>query len=114
VPGATGGPTERRTAWALAALVFAGAAPLAYVVQRVAEKLSGYGQDPLLLVFELRTAFYWRAAIATWWGGLAAVVAFALLSRPAAAHRHAAVAGVLAVLLPLLLAAGAVASWVWP
>jgi hypothetical protein len=104
----------RRSAWALASLVFAAVAPLAYVVQRVAEKLSGHGQDPLLLVFELRTAFYWRATIATWWGGLALAVAVALLTRPGAVRWHGAVAAALGVVVPAVLVLGAVASWVWP
>ena len=70
---------ERVAAWGLA---FAFVAPMAYLVQRLFERARGGPGDPLGVVREAHTAFYWRAAIAVW---LAAAVA-TLVAR-AGGHR---------------------------
>lgn len=84
----------RRTALALAAAAFALAAPAAYVAQRLYEIDATDGPiNPLLVLRDKHTAFYWRAATATWWGGVAAIVTYALArrgARPARALRWAA------------------------
>jgi hypothetical protein len=104
----------RRIALALAALTFGAASALAYAAQRVFERLRGGAGDPLLVVFDLHTAFYWRAATAAWWGGVAAILVFAVASRPRAHVLHDRVARVLAlVALPLALVI-AVTMWRLP
>ena len=104
----------RRTALALAALVFGLVSPLAFAAQRVVERARGGPGDPLLVVFDLHTSFYWRASTAAWWGGLAAILAGALVAQPRAQRGRDALARAVAlVALPLALAI-AVAMWRLP
>jgi hypothetical protein len=65
---------------AVAAVSFALAATGAYLVQRLVDHARGATFDPLSVLEEPHVAFYWRAATATWWGGLVAIVAYALCS----------------------------------
>lgn len=71
--------TRARLGWA--SLAFGLASAIAYVVQRLIELRSATPIDPLLVIREAHTAYYWRAATAVWWGG----VAFALVARGASA-----------------------------
>jgi hypothetical protein len=104
----------RRTALALSALTFGVASSLAYAAQRVFERVRGGAGDPLLVVFDLHTAFYWRAATAAWWGGVAAILVVALAARPGAERAHERLARGLAwVVVPLALVV-AVAMWRLP
>ncbi|HJL06200.1 MAG TPA: hypothetical protein RMH85_20695 [Polyangiaceae bacterium LLY-WYZ-15_(1-7)] len=84
VPAARRSPAEpaaRRTALGAAALAFAFAAPLAYVAQRLYERSVSGPVNPLLVLREAHTSFYWRCATAAWWGGLVAVAVFAAQRR---------------------------------
>lgn len=58
-----------RGRWATAALVAGLAAPIAYMVQRGFEiTIAGdTATNPALILRSTHAAFYWRAAIATWW-----------------------------------------------
>lgn len=104
----------RRVAFALAALVFAIAAPAAYAAQRIFERVRSGSADPLLVVFDLHTAFYWRASTATWWGVVAAIAAYAFAVQPAATSLRERLARVLAMAaLPFALAL-ALAMWSMP
>jgi hypothetical protein len=108
-------PTDaRRTALSLAALTFGAASSFAYAAQRVFERLRGGAGDPLLVVFDLHTAFYWRAATAAWWGGVAAILVFAVASRPRGVAVHDRAARALAVLVVPLALAIAVTMWRLP
>jgi hypothetical protein len=80
------GPSEiKRSAIALASLVFGVAASAAYAAQRLFERSRSGPVDPLLIVFDLHTAFYWRATTATWWGVIAAIATYAFAAQPGAA-----------------------------
>lgn len=104
----------RRIAFALAALVFAVAAPAAYAAQRVFERVRSGSTDPLLVVFDLHTAFYWRASTATWWGVVAAIAAYAFAVQPAATGLRERLARGLAIAaLPFAIAL-ALAMWRMP
>jgi hypothetical protein len=104
----------RRSALSLAALTFGVASSLAYAAQRVFERVRGGGGDPLLVVFDLHTAFYWRAATAAWWGGVAAILVFALASRPRGVALHDRVARVLGLVVVPLALVVAVTMWRLP
>jgi hypothetical protein len=95
---------------ALAAAVFALAAPLAYMGQRLIEIARTGPIDPLLVLRDSHTSFYWRAAGAVWWAGIAAIVAFAA-SRGANADRAIRVLRLLAIPIALALA---LAAWRFP
>lgn len=73
--------TERRHAAAVASATFALVAPVAYVAQRLFEYARSPQVDPLLILRETHTAFYWRATTATWLAGIAAIVAYTLVRR---------------------------------
>jgi hypothetical protein len=104
----------RRTALALAALTFGVASSLAYAAQRVFERARGGAGDPLLVVFDLHTAFYWRAATAAWWGGVAAILVVGLASRSRSTSGHEQFARGLALLVVPLALVIAVAMWRLP
>lgn len=69
---------ERRVALSLAAAVLGITAPVAYVAQRLYEIARSGPVDPLSILRDSHTAFYWRAAVATWWAGLFAVMAYGI------------------------------------
>lgn len=96
---------------ALAVMTFGVAAMIAYLGQRVFERARGGAPDPLMMLEEPHVAFYWRSAIAAWWGGLAAIVAYAASAR-SRSHgrtvRWVAIASVPAAILHVLL------SWLLP
>jgi hypothetical protein len=73
---------SRRERLARAGLVFAVVAPLAYLAQRLFERGQGGVGDPLAIVREAHVAFYWRASIAAWWGGVAAALASSIPRLP--------------------------------
>ncbi|MCA9601471.1 MAG: hypothetical protein R3A78_09820 [Polyangiales bacterium] len=71
-------PLTTRERFAVAALVFAVAAPTMYVVHRLYEVVRGGGEDPALVLAQAHIGFYWRIASATWLGGTIAAAFFAL------------------------------------
>lgn len=73
-------PTKRSSA-ALAAAAFGVAAPVAYLGQRLYERARAGPIDPLLVLREAHTAFYWRAGTAAWWAGLVAIAVYVVASR---------------------------------
>ncbi len=96
---------RKRVALALASLVFGFAAPVAYTAQRLFERARSTPTDPLLVVFDLHTAFYWRASTAAWWGVVLAIVAYAFSVQPAAATLRARLTrGVTLAAVPLAIA----------
>jgi len=60
---------------AVASLVFALAAPLAYVTQRIYERARGAIVSPFLLVRDLHVGYFYRVAIAVFVGGAIAAIA---------------------------------------
>ena len=108
-------PSEtRRVAIALGALVFALGSPFAYVAQRVFERARSGPTDPLLVVFDLHTSFYWRASTAAWWGVVLAIGAYAFAAQPSASTLRDRLTRTLAIVaLPLALALG-LARWRMP
>lgn len=77
---------------ALAALAFAVSAPGAYVAQRLYEVwwVGAPSSNPALVIRAAHTAFYWRAATATWWGGLIAAIAYGAVRYAGRSGRRAA------------------------
>jgi hypothetical protein len=82
---------------------------VAYVAQRCVERARGAVVDPTLVVLEYHTAYYWRAANAAWWGGLAAVVVYAVALRHPDATTRA-----LVIATPICAALAVVLSWMFP
>lgn len=98
----------RRARLGWASLAFGLVAAIAYVVQRLIEIRSGTPVDPLLVIREAHTAYYWRCATAFWWGG----VAFAAVARGPSVRRALPrtapwIVGALGVVLLL-------STWWWP
>ncbi len=79
----------RRLRVCVAAMAFASVAPVAYLVQRLLDRARGVAFDPTSVVSEPHVAFYWRCAIAAWWGGLAALTAHAIAGRGGSPDRWA-------------------------
>jgi hypothetical protein len=100
-------PNARRRALARAALVVAVVAPLAYMLQRAFELTLSHGAtpNPASILRSAHASFYWRAMIASWWAGLAAIAAWRWLRAREADEQEVMlgrVALVWAVLLPAL------------
>lgn len=95
--------TRRRLA--VTAVAFGLAAPAAYVLQRLYERATGGVADPLLVVRETHTAFYYRAAAAVWWGSVVALVVWAAMARGPRPESWARRGGALLVPFVLLLLA---------
>lgn len=74
-------PRIDRQAAADASLVFGLASALTYLLERAYEQMRGQASDPTLILETLHTTFYWRAAIAAWWGGVVALVCYVLFAR---------------------------------
>lgn len=66
---------------ALAAAAFGVVAPIAYLGQRLYERARSGPIDPLLVLRDAHTAFYWRACTALWWAGLATLFVYAWAAR---------------------------------
>jgi hypothetical protein len=99
-------PTSLRERIAIAALAFGVATPVTYVLERMLEWASGENGDPRLVLRTLHTAYYWRAIVAFWWGGVVAILVYVWLSTDRAPARTLRVLGILAsVLLPLAILA---------
>lgn len=83
------------------------AAASAYVLQRLYDWSLTGPIDPLLVLRESHVAFYWRSAVATWWGGTLGASAWGVLSSDARMTRAETILGMLAVpwALALVLAA---------
>ncbi len=112
---ATEGDRERRNAAvAAAALVFAVGAPVTYAAERLYEYARGEASNPLLILRSLHTVYYWRVAVAVWWGLMLAVFAFLHFMRderdPADERRARMLALAALVLIPLV----ALAAFVFP
>ena len=86
-----------RGAVSFAALIVGIVAPLTYVGLRMFERMSNGVADPSAIVAEAHApAFFWRAAIATWWAVLCGAMTFALARRSSNLERVTTVAGWLA------------------
>lgn len=109
--GVKGTTESRRDALATCALSFGAVAGLAYVAQRAAERLASGAAEPMMNLRSPLVAFYWRGATATFWGGLAAIVVWLILSRGVAPESVAKRIG--AVALPAALIA-LLLSWLLP
>lgn len=96
---------------ATASLVAALTAPVAYVVLRLIERVRSGPIDPLSIVGDPHTAFYWRASSAAWWGGLAGMLVCVWLSRRGGEGGVARSVSRAALPLAVVLA---IATWVWP
>lgn len=104
----------KRVAFALASLVFALAAPAAYAAQRIFERARSGASDPLLVVFDLHTSFYWRASTAAWWGVVAAIAAYAFSAQASATGLRGRLARALAIAAVPFAVALALAMWRMP
>jgi hypothetical protein len=88
-------------------------APSIYVLLRLYEQARGMHSDPTLIMRALHTAYFWRAAIAAWTGGLVAVIAYVLIVR-SSSDRAATLAQRLGVTALMLVPALAVAAYLRP
>lgn len=95
-------PERRRGALAFGGLVFGLAAPITYFTQRLLEHARGEAGDPRLVLATLHTVYYWRVAVAVWWGGV--VAALAVASVAPSHHRVRLVCRVALFLLPAAVA----------
>lgn len=105
---------RRRGAIAAAALVFAIGAPVTYVAERLYEYARGEASNPILILRSLHTVYYWRVAVAVWWGLMLALFAFLHFMRderdPADERRARVLAIAALVFIPLV----AVLAFVFP
>lgn len=92
---------------AIAALGFALVATMAYAVQRALEVALGLPVGPLAFVRQNHIAFFWRCAIATWWGGLGAVALYLVATR----FSVEGLARVLVIATPCVCSAHALVAW---
>lgn len=102
--------SSRRAALALAAAVAGLVGPIAYVGQRLFEiARSPEPVDPVLVLRDAHTAFYWRAATATWWAVLIGALVYGLVRRRGSSARleRALTVGV----VPAVLLLGLLAWW---
>jgi len=99
-------PTDRRVAFSTAALVFGLTAPMTYLCERFYERLRSGRNVPQLIVSEAHANFYWRAALALWFGGLVAILAFRMVLAESAepARRATWLTRALLLLFPLSIA----------
>ena len=104
------GPATRRRA-ALALVVCALAASVAYVAACVYDRLVSGLADPFLIVRDVHFGYYHRAALAAWVGGAVALVAYRSLDRTERGDR--AVRLLLPSVLPVV-ALVAFAAYVFP
>ncbi|MBX3251219.1 MAG: hypothetical protein KF901_28840 [Myxococcales bacterium] len=97
-----------------AALAFGFVAAFAYVGQRLYERAAGGAVDPLMVVREAHTSYYWRCANAAWWGGVGLVLV--LYGVHAARHAPLTTAAWRWSALGLFAFTSflALASWRWP
>lgn len=102
---------ERRHALSVAALTFGLATPLTYALERAIEWARGEHGDPRLILRTLHTAYYWRAAVAFWWGGAVALLVYAWLKSERDPTRFARTLALMAV---ITLPAFVFASWIFP
>jgi hypothetical protein len=72
---------DRRAALAVAGLVFGLGAPLTYLLARFWERARDGIADASMILSEPHVGFYRRVAVAAWFGGLLAALAFGLLRR---------------------------------
>ena len=99
---------SRRMELAFGGLVFAVAAPVAYVAQRLYGRLRAPGVvNPAIILRSSHVEYYWRVAVATWFA-----VAVAILVAPRLARRDVdrawTVGSALSVVLCVVLA------WLYP
>lgn len=104
------GPATRRRA-ALALVVCALAASVAYVAACVYDRIVSGLADPFLIVRDAHFGYYHRAALAAWIGGAAALVAYRSLDRPQ--RIDGLVRALTPAVLPLV-AIVAIAAYVFP
>jgi hypothetical protein len=101
---------EHRRTWALAGLAFGLAAPVAYIAQRLYDHALVGETDPLSMLRQVHVAYFWRAATAGFWGGLAALVVLLVGARRLRVPEPRAAARVLAVVVATFL----VLAWIYP
>src|SRR5580704_8169218 len=98
-----------RSAGAIAALVFGFSTLVAYLVERLFERLRSGKGVPRLIIQEAHVTFYWRTALAVWCGGLAAMIAYGIVMR----SDGDAPVGVRRLTAAVLLLAPAAILWAW-
>ena len=67
---------KRRVRFAWSFLVCAFLSPCVYLLQRIVERMLNPSAHPLMVLREVHTGYYWRAAGALWWAGLVSTVVF--------------------------------------
>jgi phosphotransferase system glucose/maltose/N-acetylglucosamine-specific IIC component len=102
--------SQRSSRWALAALVFAATAPAAYVAQRLYQRARSGEIDPSLILMSTHVDYLWRVAVATWIGGVAALLAVAWQARV----EERASAATIAWIAVACAAATALLAWRFP
>ena len=105
---------QRGGAVAASALVFAIAAPVTYAAQRLYEYARGENGNPILILRTLHTVYYWRVAVAVWWGLMLALFAFLHFMRQEGAPAHERRARGLAIAALVLIPLVALAALVFP
>ncbi len=102
---------DRPTRLAIAALGFAVVAPLAYLGQRLFDYAMTGPPDLAAMLRQTVVGYYWRVAIAAWWGGLGAIVLYALAGRSGRADALVRVSAIGALLIGF---AFAILAWRFP
>jgi len=100
---------SRRLVIAYAGLVFAMVAPVAYVAQRLYGRYRAPGViNPAMIIASTHVAYYWRVAVATWFGVAVAI----LVARPLAWQARSARAWTIASVLSMALCVAL--AWLYP
>jgi hypothetical protein len=95
----------RRTALAVASLVFGLVSSVSYLCERLYERLRHGASDPRAIISEQHAMFYWRAFLAAWWGSVIAIVTYRILltSEGDATRRSLRLTWAVLLLLPVAL-----------
>lgn len=67
---------DRREALAFSGLVFGLTSSLAYLLERLYERLRAGRGAPQLVISEVHATFYWRATLAAWLGLVVALLVY--------------------------------------
>lgn len=102
-----------RVAAGIAAIWFGIVGSIAYVVQRIVECIRSGPVDLTLVVYSIHTSFYWRVMTASFWGGIAAIIAFSLARRASTAANAKSLRFVANGIVPLAVLL-AFLAWKWP
>ena len=103
-------PPRRRVVLAYGGLVFAVAAPIAYVAQRLYGRFRATGVvNPAIILRTSHVEYYWRVAVATWFAvAVAILIAGRLAGREGGPGRLWTAASGVSVILCVVLA------WLYP